>query len=263
MARHARNCALAALLASFAGATSFASRRQLLFRAAAGSALASAPAASLAAESWQQRAGLAPPDREPLQAKWLERVRILLQDEADAVQYGGKEGLAPGGPPAAVPALLLIPVVRMQKTLRSLEPALSTPSEWPRILGVVTDEPFETVALKRAFNAYSDNIYYASGSPEANAYLLGGSTPSSKQTTQYLLRNEVLAQLAELRDELKYQQGLPRERQEAEVAAEALQKCLKAFDEYIRLAPTEERSLALDAVYGDGTAKAMQAGTKE
>ena len=44
-----------------------------------------------------------PPPRVGLQTKWLEQLRIVLQDEADNVQYGGE--LAPGGPPPAVPAL--------------------------------------------------------------------------------------------------------------------------------------------------------------
>ena len=51
---------------------------------------------------------------------------------------------------------------------------------------------FRDREFKRLFNDYADNIYYAAGSTEANAYLLGGATPSSAQTTQYLLRNEAL-----------------------------------------------------------------------
>ena len=80
-----------------------------------------------------------------------------------------------------------------------------------------------------------------------------GATPSSAQTTQYLLRNEILAQLGELRDELQYQQSISIEKRESDVAVEALQKCLKAFDEYITLAPTEERKLAQEAVYGSSS----------
>ena len=44
---------------------------------------------------------LAPPSRDGLQAKWLEKLRIVLQDEADALQYFGE--LAPGGPPSRTP----------------------------------------------------------------------------------------------------------------------------------------------------------------
>ena len=62
---------------------------------------------------------------------------------------------------------------------------------WPCV-----GRPFATTEFKRIFNAYADNIYYSSGSEEANAYLLGGATPSTRQTTQYLLRNEVRSRMA-------------------------------------------------------------------
>ena len=42
---------------------------------------------------------LAPPKRSPLEAKWLENIRILLQDQADSVSYGG-EVISP--PPTVV-----------------------------------------------------------------------------------------------------------------------------------------------------------------
>lgn len=43
------------------------------------------------------------------------------------------------------------------------------------------------------FNAFADNIYYSTDSERANAYLGGGAAPTTQQTTQYLLRNEILA----------------------------------------------------------------------
>lgn len=190
----------------------------------------------------------APPDRSGLQAKWLEKIRILIQDESDAIQYGGE--LAPGGPPPDKPALQLIPIVQMRATLGKLKPAVADQKRWDELLIVLTTGPFESREFKRIFNAYSDNIYYASGSSEANAYLLGGATPSSAQTTQYLYRNEALRQIEELRDEIKYQKGLPSEQRETDVATEALQKALDAFDEYLKLAPAEEAKFARQAVFG-------------
>lgn len=204
------------------------------------------PCAAIAAE--RSAFVLAPPPRLGLQAKWLESLRVLLQDEADATQYGGE--LAPGGPPSAVPALLLVPIVQMRATLNKVAPLLEDPARWDALRAVLSTGPFETREFKRIFNAYSDNIYYAADSPEANAYLLGGATPSTQQTTQYLLRNEALRQLGELRDELVYQQGLPRERRETEVAAEALAACLKAFEDYLKLAPPEQLKVAVGAVSG-------------
>ena len=63
----------------------------------------------------------APPKREGLQARWLEQLRVVLQDEADATQYGGE--LAPGGPPAGVPGLQLVPIAQMRATLMKMEPS--------------------------------------------------------------------------------------------------------------------------------------------
>ena len=61
---------------------------------------------------------------------------------------------------------------------------------------------------------------------------------------------QVLRWLGELRDEIVYQQGLPSEKRETEVALEALQKCVKQFDEYFKYATKEDLAFvrkALDA----------------
>ena len=181
---------------------------------------------------------LAQPERNPLQSRWLEQLRILMQDQADAALYGGE--LAPGGPPAAANELLLAPVLQLFRTLRKCEPLLADQESWAGLAKLLTSGPFETPEFKRIFNAYSDNIYYAASSSEANAYLLGGATPSSRQTQQYLLRNEVLKQLGELVDELEYQQRQPKEKRDAEVAQEYMAAALGAFREYIGLAPPED-----------------------
>ena len=193
-----------------------------------------------------------PPERKGLQSRWLESVRIFLQDEADAVQYGGQEALAPGGPPAANPGLRLIPIVQMQATLRKAAPMVEDFEQWSTLRQLVTTGSFETREFKRIFNLYADNIYYTSETAEANAYLLGGATPSTSQTTQYLLRNEALKQLGELSDEIVYQQGLTADKRETEVAREYMQKLLKVFDEYLALAPPAEAKFARDAIYGPG-----------
>mmetsp|Transcript_36620 Transcript_36620/g.91179 ORF Transcript_36620/g.91179 Transcript_36620/m.91179 type:complete len:168 (-) Transcript_36620:172-675(-) len=156
--------------------------------------------------------------------------------------YGGE--LAPGGPPSAVPGLQLIPIVQMQGVLQKMLPVVETPSEWPAILDTITSGPFATLEFKKIFNAYADNIYYASGSTEANAYLLGGATPSTKQTTQYLLRNEALKQLSELADEIRYQLKQEPAKQETDVALEYLQNAVKVFDEYLALAPQNDLNIA-------------------
>lgn len=214
--------------------------------------VAAAPAICLGAGASSCRAEVDPrfTPRQGLQGKWLEQLRIVLQDQADDLQYGGE--LAPGGPPSAIPSLQLAQIVQMDATLAKLEPQLTDESKWDAMLSVLTTGPFETLEFKRIFNAYSDNIYYASGSSEANAYMLGGATPSTAQTTQYLLRNEALRQLGELKDEIVYQKGLPVAKRENDVMTESLAACRKAFADYFKLAPPEELKLAKTAVYGEG-----------
>ena len=78
-------------------------------------------------------------------------------------------------------------------------------------------------------------------------YLLGGATPSSSQTQQYLLRNEALKQVSELVDELRFLstaseeqlQKLPPEEAQGAAAAEYLDKAIKVFADYLALAPPE------------------------
>lgn len=195
---------------------------------------------------------LAPPERGGLQARWLEQLRVALQDEADATMYGGE--LAPGGPPAAPALLLLVPIVQLEATLESIQPLLSDASRWPSIVAVLSSGPFDPSSnykeLKRIFNAYSDNIYYSTDSAEANVYLLGGATPSSRQTNQYLLRNEIIKQAGEIVDELRYQLGLSAAQRDSEVAEEYIGLALKAFAEYFALAPPDEVANARAALRG-------------
>ena len=247
-------------------------------------ALLTSSAAPVSAASWENP--FAPADRSGLKNKPLEQLRILLQDEADAIQYAGKEGLAPGGAPPAT-GLLLIPVLQLRQRLKALAPALARydADSWSKLRFDISSGDFTTVGLKRIFNAYSDNICahksarplafplssplpmptiaairhcthaflhrvadYASETAEANAYLLGGSTPSSSQTTQYLLRNEAIKQLTELRDEIDYQQGLDAQAREVVVAQEAMSAAIKAFDDYFKLAPPDQLAMARRAL---------------
>lgn len=213
-----------------------------------------APAAAHAAFG-ASAAGILNPDPGPSkdlqQARFLESLRALEQDIDNlSSRYGGE--LAPGGPRKGVPALLLVPILQLRQRLgalgEDLRGATVDEARWRRVGATLAVSPFATLDLKRTFNAYSDNIYYSSGSAEANAYLLGGSTPSTSQTTQYLLRNEFLKHIAECREEIEYQLGLVPEKREAEVAQEYLGKALRDLDEYLSLAPREEVAAARGAV---------------
>ena len=188
-------------------------RKELLRGAlASGAAAFASRSADAAALPWERDVAA-----NPLQARFLEKLRILLQDEADATQYGGE--LAPGGPPVGLPYLSLVPIVQMQSVLVRSREAVADRKQWPALITLLSTGQFETIEFKRIFNQFSDNIYYASDTTEAtlaralaialalaltltltltptkaNVYLLGGATPSSGQTQQYLLRNEAIKQ---------------------------------------------------------------------
>ena len=77
------------------------------------------------------------------------------------------------------------------------------PISWPKALGILQDPKYEKIAFKKTFNAYGDNIYY-SDPDRANLYLAGGATPKTEQSLAYLLRNDVLTNVEDLRAELEY-----------------------------------------------------------
>ena len=54
-----------------------------------------------------------------------------------------------------------------------------------------------------AFNAFADNIYY-SDPDRANLYLGGGAEPTSSQSLAYLLRNDILTNIEDMRAEVKF-----------------------------------------------------------
>lgn len=135
-----------------------------------------------------------------LTSKPLEWIRIRRQLDADE-EYGE----------LADPNLRLSPGERLAKVVAivdafaALKPLIvhGTSTEWRRVADILALEPFERKAFKRAFNAYADNIYYANPD-RANVYLLGGTPPSTKQTIQYLYRNDALDNIEQLRGELEY-----------------------------------------------------------
>lgn len=83
-------------------------------------------------------------------------------------------------------------------------------------------------------------VYYVPGSERENQYLQGGATPSTRQTLQYLLRNDVIDNVEALTAEIAY---LIREREAAGEAGAAdtdekdlrmyLGKCKQGFDKYL------------------------------
>lgn len=234
--------------------TSFRGRRQVA-QAASASALAvalaslahPAQAADFAAEFLNTK-----PDRTGLKAPWLEKIRAYMQDTENEKKYGGE--LAPGGPPSRAPELQLVPIVQMQKTIRNIEPELSDQSKWNALYTLLDTGYFDKLQTKKVFNAYSDNIYYRSDSQEANAGLLGGTTPSTQQTLQYGYRNDILEGVEKLKDEIRYQQGLNAEKRDLEYLREIYKKTVTGFDDYLALAKPEDLKSAREVIYGAAAA---------
>ena len=117
-----------------------------------------------------------------LTAKPLEWIRIKRQLDADeSLQELADPNLRDS------PGQRLSKVLRLEDAIRAMGPMLATADGRALAQAALASPAFETKAIKKAFNAYSDNVYYEKGdSDRANLYLLGGTPPSSKQTIQYM-----------------------------------------------------------------------------
>ncbi len=74
---------------------------------------------------------------------------------------------------------------------------------WSKALTILQQPVYDKITFKKTFNKYGDNIYY-SDPDRANLYLGGGATPKTEQSLAYLLRNDVLTNIENLRAELEY-----------------------------------------------------------
>ena len=101
---------------------------------------------------------------------------------------------------------LLMPILTIEKELEEVNALVHAENRWiswPKALAILQDPKYQKIAFKKTFNAYGDNIYY-SDPDRANLYLGGGATPKTEQSLAYLLRNDVLTNVEDLRAELEY-----------------------------------------------------------
>lgn len=171
------------------------------------------------------------------------QIRILNQAEADDLKYGGE--LAPGnagnkGKVDAYPKLLA-PILKMDEEMAEVKRLVrdenGRPESWKKALDILKNEKYDKIAFKKTFNAYGDNIYY-NDPDRANLYLGGGATPKTEQSLAYLLRNDLLTNIENLRAELEYLLKTPEEEVDdlysyADIVAGAMKK-------YLALAPPSE-----------------------
>jgi len=142
----------------------------------------------------------------PLTNPVLEKIRIWEQAEADELKYGGELERGDAGNRGKVgsyPALL-VPILEIASDLRSVREAVRHRDRWEearRTLGL--NSRYDKTEFKKIFNRFGDNIYY-SDPDRANMYLAGGATPSNEQSLAYLLRNQVLSSVDDLKAELSY-----------------------------------------------------------
>jgi hypothetical protein len=185
-----------------------------------------------------------------LSSKPLEYMRIKEQRSADDIKYGGE--LAATDAPTQ-PVLLLIAIAKIELALLKVAASVEQTERWESLQTTLRSAPFSKIEFKKAFNSYSDNIYYGADSGRANVYLGGGATPTTLQTTQYMLRNEVLTNVELAATELDYlirlRDGKTMSR-EAIVADELedlrgfLAKALANMGEYLSIPPATDVELA-------------------
>jgi len=135
----------------------------------------------------------------------LEQIRIWEQAEADNIKYSGELEAGDAGNKGKVDAYpkLLMPILEIDYELTQVKKLVRDESRWPDALTIMQQKKYEKIPFKKAFNAYGDNIYY-SDPDRANVYLGGGATPKTEQSLAYLLRNDVLTNVENLRAELEY-----------------------------------------------------------
>ncbi|KAL7555844.1 hypothetical protein ACA910_017347 [Epithemia clementina (nom. ined.)] len=170
--------------------------------------------------------------KNPLTNSFLEQVRIWEQAEADEFKYGGElergeaeKLIQRGGASADAKknyySRLLVPILEIADELQQLnqlvqQTAFSSTNELvpgnapasPTFLlqqakEILSQSKYDSIEFKKVFNAFGDNIYYTDPD-RANLYLGGGATPKSTQSLAYLLRNDILTNVQDMRAELDY-----------------------------------------------------------
>ncbi len=142
----------------------------------------------------------------------MEQIRIWEQAEADNLKYGGELEMGDAGNKGKVSAYpsLLVPILKIDQEINEVKALvhdvdndMPKMESWSKALSILRKPQYEKIAFKKIFNRYGDNIYY-SDPDRANMYLAGGATPKTEQSLAYLLRNDVLTNVENLRAELEY-----------------------------------------------------------
>ena len=171
------------------------------------------------------------------------KLRIWEQAEADNIKYDGELEAGDTGNKGKVEAYpkLLVPILTIDRELeqvRSLVRDENRPSSWQQALKILEDPKYDKLAFKKTFNAYGDNIYY-SDPDRANLYLGGGATPKTEQSIAYLLRNDILTNMENLRAELEFLLKNPSETEFEDLYSFA-DICADSMKRYLAIVPPSE-----------------------
>ena len=150
--------------------------------------------------------------------------------------------------------ILLVPIVDILKDIESVSKLISAnEADLARANDILTNKKFDTAPFKKAFNRYSDNIYYSD--PErANIYLAGGAVPNTQQTTQYLFRNSALTSIGDVKEDVKLLLDDVKKKKaiDPQTVADAIDDCreaLEAMVSYFELADPADVKEARSIVY--------------
>ena len=185
----------------------------------------------------------------PLTNRVLEQIRIREQAEADNMKYGGElEGGDTGKKTStSAYASLLVPILEIAAELETVDRILR--KEDRKALGdigeILQQSKYDKVQFKKTFNAYGDNIYY-SDPDRANVYLGGGATPKTEQTLAYLMRNEILTNVEDMRAEVSFL--LKNTDESTEELLKLSNNALAAIRKYLEVVPPAELVEARNAL---------------
>jgi len=179
----------------------------------------------------------------PLTNRFLEKIRIWEQSEADNINYGGE--LAPGSA-KQLETKLLVPILSLESDIRLVDELIRQKdgTGLSRANKVLSGSQFQKLDMKKMFNAFADNIYY-SDPDRANAYLAGGAVPNNSQSIAYLLRNDFLTNVENLQAEVSYilreiEAGRSIPDDAARDVIQYSDGCLSGMDKYLALVPPGE-----------------------
>ena len=182
----------------------------------------------------------------PLTNPVLEQLRILEQAEKDNIQYGGELEKGDAGNKGKVDAYpsLLVPILKIDDELNEVRSLVrsggeSKPSKeaMSKALAILEKPTYDKINFKKTFNRYGDNIYY-SDPDRANLYLGGGATPKTEQSIAYLLRNDILSNMEDLRAELEYL--IKSDESETEYLYKYADICTSAMKKYLAQVPPDQ-----------------------